>query len=350
MLARWASVAPDGSFEQAPLAALAYGSTIAERLISYYYTDRMSLKASVIWCLIRHQGPPVDGLQPQILDYASHYTKLMPILSRAFIGPAYARANLARYRSMVASLRAGDQETYLNSLAEMHAVACAQKSYGAWSFMDNMETERRLMGGHAYHAYLGIGRYQADSAVGTTGGGDNNVLVKQTGMYLAKTKNRRSPLTKFLFEEESQKVMLSSLDSLDQLLALLDVRARTAVSQARASRTALTLGNAAHHWHQRNVFASSLELIQSLSGAKQAAPMRVMWRLCIIDHILTIFADLIVDGTVQPAHLAQLRSEHEALCLEVREMRSCWSMLWGFQTRSCATRSLRATGRDMTII
>jgi alkylation response protein AidB-like acyl-CoA dehydrogenase len=56
MLCRWAKIEPDGQFVEAPLAALAYGSTIAERLVSYYMYDRLSLYSAVMWCLVRRQG------------------------------------------------------------------------------------------------------------------------------------------------------------------------------------------------------------------------------------------------------------------------------------------------------
>lgn len=310
MLARWASVAIDGTFQQAPLAALAYGSTIAERLISYYYTDRLAIKTAVTWCLLRRQGPPKDGLEPQIMDYPSHYTKLMPILSRMFVSRPHAQWSLAKYRSAVEDLRTGNEASYLSQLAEIHAIACAQKSFGSWQGMSDMETCRRLMGGHAFHSYMGIGRYQADSAVGTTGGGDNNVLVKQTGLYLVKTKNRESVLTQFLFDKETRPPQLVSVEDPEQILAVLSFRARAAVLAARENRHALLLEAAARHWHYRNVL---------FRCPRDTEPMRIMWILSALDHMLEVFADLCADGTVQPSQLHTLRATHEKYSLLVRE-------------------------------
>ncbi len=153
---RWASIDANGNFSEAPLAALAYGSTIAERLVSYYLYERLALKTAVLWCMLRRQGPPVNGLQPQIIDYQSHYTKIMPYLSFAFVSKPLSAASLERYRSMVADLRAGNEASYLSQLAEMHAVACALKSFSSWNSMTMFEDLRRLMGGHAFHQYMGV--------------------------------------------------------------------------------------------------------------------------------------------------------------------------------------------------
>lgn len=59
MLCRWAQIDEAGNFIEAPLAALAYGSTIAERLVSYYMYDRLALYSAVMWCLLRRQGEKV---------------------------------------------------------------------------------------------------------------------------------------------------------------------------------------------------------------------------------------------------------------------------------------------------
>lgn len=98
----------------------------------------------------------MNGIQPQIMDYPSHYTKLMPFVSYSYVAKAAGQENLNRYRSMLADLRSGNEMSYLSQLAEMHAVACAQKSFSSWFGMDMMETCRRLMGGHAFHQYLGV--------------------------------------------------------------------------------------------------------------------------------------------------------------------------------------------------
>lgn len=77
--------------------------------------------------------------------------------------------------------------------------------------MDMFEMLRRLGGGNFYHTYSGVTRALGDSGVGTTGGGDNNVLVQQTAQFLLKKFNMPSNI-----EPDSsvafflQKEMLSS--------------------------------------------------------------------------------------------------------------------------------------------
>lgn len=173
MLARWSRVSPDGSFHAPPLAALAYGSTIAERLTNYYYTDRQVLTACVRFCLVRCQG--FEDPEPQIVDYSTHFPRLMPFLASAYIRAGFARAAFGRYQALVHALRSGDEAQYLAGLPEMHALACAVKSFGSWESMDMFELCRRLMGGFGFHAYAGVGSALRNMAVGTTGGGDNHV-------------------------------------------------------------------------------------------------------------------------------------------------------------------------------
>ena len=318
MLCRWAHVDENGNFFEAPLAALAYGSTIAERLVNYYLTDYLALNAGVKWCLLRRQGPPVNGLQPQIMDYPSHYTKIMPYLSFLYVARSLSKQNLLRYQSMVADLRSGNETSYLSQLAEMHALACAQKSFGSWSSMDMYEALRRLMGGHAFHQYMGIGRFQADSAVSTTGGGDNNVLVKQTGLYLTKlTKEKKSQSGEFLFETFKPTSLLTSMDDLNAVLAVFSIRAQVAVARARETKAVLDIVAAAENWHWRLLLSASLTQITQ-ERMDSEAPLVVMWKLVAVDRLLKIFAECVLDTSVAAASLYEFQKIHERLSWRVR--------------------------------
>lgn len=324
MLARWASVAPDGSFRAAPMEALAYGSTVAERLVSYYYMDRMAVHAAIMWCLLRRQGPP-NPLSPQIMDYPTHYPKLMTIIAAQYVKAASGKKNLDRYRSMVQQLRSGDEIGYLKQIAEMHAIACAQKSFVSWSAMDAFETCRRLCGGHAFHQYFTVGRCIADSAVSTTGGGDNNVLVQQTGMFLVKLKPEvaaKSSSTSFLFQAKPLLAPLGPASaSLEDLLALFQLRARRSLEEARsAGGKSIPLNiAAAEHWHWALVFANSLEYIGSMASSKSVDPLVLMYRITALDRIINIFADCIVDGSVESSALSLFRKTHQDLALQLRQ-------------------------------
>ncbi len=259
----------------------------------------------------------MNGLQPQIMDYPSHYTKLMPCISYTYVGKACSYETLKRYRSMLADLRAGDQQAYLMQLAEMHAVACAQKSFFSWLGMDTMETCRRLMGGHAFHQYMGVGRYLGDSGVGTTGGGDNNVLVKQTGTYLVKlSRTRSSKLSAFLFEDLKPNGLLTNVDNLEEVLHVFSIRARNAVRRAKDTKGVLDLVTAAENWYWRLVLASCLDYIKELP---KPAPLIAMWKLVALSRLLLVFPECVIDQTVSAAALYDFRKQHEALSWAIRQ-------------------------------
>jgi hypothetical protein len=186
-----------------------------------------------------------------------------------------------------------------------------------------------------------VGRYLADSAVGTTGGGDNNVLVKQTGTYLVKiTKAKASKLTSFLFEELKIPGPLENVENAELVLQIFSIRSRNAVNLAKESKSVLDLIAAAEHWHWRNVLAAGLDsckvfffilfsiglcellryflislFLQTFPNPK---PLLSMWRLVALTRLLTSFADFVLDGSVNASHLNSFRSQHERLSWAIR--------------------------------
>ncbi len=250
------------------------------------------------------------------MDYASHYTKLMPYVCYSYVGKASSTETLKRYKSMVAELRAGNEQAYLMQLAEMHAVACAQKSFYSWQGMDTMETARRLMGGHAFHQYMGVGRYLADSGVGTTGGGDNNVLVKQTGTYLIKLNQARSSkLSSFLFDDLQPGPLLQDVENMEQVLHVFSIRARNAVTRAKKTKSVADMVSASENWFWRIVLSTCIDYIATLPDP---APLIVMWKLVALTRLLAIFAECVIDQTVAATSLYDFRNLHERLSWTVR--------------------------------
>lgn len=91
--------------------------------------------------------------------------------------------------------------------------------------MDMFEACRRAMGGHAFHTYSTVGRGLADSAVSTTGAGDNNVLVQQTAAFLLKQLQKPSGWsTSFLRERDRlSKLRLVKISSFQEALEKSDL-------------------------------------------------------------------------------------------------------------------------------
>jgi hypothetical protein len=250
------------------------------------------------------------------MDYPSHYTKLMPNVCYSYVNKASSAEMMKRYKGMVAELRSGNEQSYLMQLAEMHALACAHKSFNSWQAMDMMETARRLMGGHAFHQYMGVGRYLADSAVGTTGGGDNNVLVKQTGRYLIKlTRARSSKLSSFLFDELQPGAPLQNVENMEAVLHVFSVRARNAVLRAKESKSVADMVSASESWFWRIVLSTCLDYIATLPDP---TPLIVMWKVAAVTRLLAVFAECVIDQTVSAASLYEFRKQHEQLSWTVR--------------------------------
>eukprot|EP01119_Soliformovum_irregulare_P009285 TRINITY_DN2251_c1_g1_i2.p1 TRINITY_DN2251_c1_g1~~TRINITY_DN2251_c1_g1_i2.p1 ORF type:complete len:515 (+),score=161.51 TRINITY_DN2251_c1_g1_i2:85-1545(+) len=189
MLARFAQVSRDGTFTPSMNPAIAYGSTITERVgavIGAYEFVSQALVISCRYAAVRRQGPS----NPQILDYQSHQYALMPILARCYATMfSFQRINKV-YQQMLTCLAADDIAGFMKPIADVHNTSCCLKAFCGWWAADSLEACRRSMGGHAYSQYSGIPRLIGDFGVMTTGGGDNIVLAQQTARYLVKTFER----------------------------------------------------------------------------------------------------------------------------------------------------------------
>ncbi|KNC55608.1 palmitoyl acyl-CoA oxidase 1 [Thecamonas trahens ATCC 50062] len=155
MLARWASVESDGSFIPPPNPALAYGSTILERVSSVGSAADYASQALTIairFGVARRQGSGHVGSspsapEPQIMDYQSHICGLIPHLATCYAVFCTTARVEAGYNAMVADLQAGNTLGFLAPLADMHATSCGLKTVCTWWASDALEACRRSMGG-----------------------------------------------------------------------------------------------------------------------------------------------------------------------------------------------------------
>lgn len=196
MLSKYAAVTPDGGYVQRGRKQLQYGALIGGRAIMV--TDSaIWLKAAVTiavrFLALRRQGDPMsaDGLEPQLLDFRTVQTRVMPL-----VATAYALNFTALYMQALApqaGLTDGDEtenpgglteEEYAAALPDLHATCAGLKAFATWSTYNGLDTLRQCLGGHGYSAYTSIGRMFTDFAVQCTWEGDNTVMALQTARYL----------------------------------------------------------------------------------------------------------------------------------------------------------------------
>ncbi|SAM01938.1 hypothetical protein [Absidia glauca] len=183
MLAKWVSLDRDGTYHPAPNPAVMYATLIPERLGLLTVTTQMISQALTIatrYGVVRRQGPK----NQQIMDYQSHYVKLIPAISFMYMMQSASTDILENFNVLTSGGKIEDPIVYLNHMGEMHAVSASIKGLSGWYASDILETCRRCCGGHAYSAYNAIGHITNDWGVMTTGGGDNVVLLQQAARML----------------------------------------------------------------------------------------------------------------------------------------------------------------------
>lgn len=182
MLQRWATLERDGTYTPAPNPAVMYATLIPERLSLVTVTTQMVGQALTIatrYGVVRRQGPK----NQQIIDYQSHYAKLIPGIAFMYMVKSAASTIDAQFRILTAGGEM-DPVDYLNHMSDMHATSASLKGFTGWYGSELLETCRRACGGHAYSAYNSIGQIIGDWGVMTTGAGDNVVLLQQTARIL----------------------------------------------------------------------------------------------------------------------------------------------------------------------
>ncbi|KAI9301726.1 hypothetical protein BJ944DRAFT_233660 [Cunninghamella echinulata] len=174
MLAKWVSLDRQ---------AVMYATLIPERLSLIIVTTQMISQALTIatrYGVVRRQG----NKNQQIMDYQSHYVKLVPAISFMYMLKSANAEIENNFNIFTSGGKIEDPLVYLNHMGEMHCVSASIKGLSGWYSSDILETCRRSAGGHAYNQYNAIGAITNDWGVMTTGGGDNVVLLQQVARIL----------------------------------------------------------------------------------------------------------------------------------------------------------------------
>ncbi|KAI9280781.1 acyl-CoA dehydrogenase/oxidase [Sporodiniella umbellata] len=182
MLAKWVSLDREGVYEPAPNPALMYATLIPERLSLTTVTTQLISRAVTIatrYSVVRRQGAE----NQQIMDYQSHYVKLVPAIAFLYVVQASSDVLNSQFDILTAGGKMEPMD-YLNHMGDLHAISASLKGLTGWYGSEILEICRRSCGGHAYSAYNCIGHIIGEWGVMTTGGGDNVVLLQQAASYL----------------------------------------------------------------------------------------------------------------------------------------------------------------------
>lgn len=144
MLCRWVQLSRNGEFTPPPNMALAYGSTITERVGSVesctMFVDPC-LTIAIRYSAIRRQGPK----NTPILDYQTHQQLLIPHLATTYAIHFAAQRSNNLYNSAVQSLQSGNNKAYLKALPELHGLSCGMKMACGWWATEALEACRRSL-------------------------------------------------------------------------------------------------------------------------------------------------------------------------------------------------------------
>ncbi|MFB6098609.1 MAG: acyl-CoA dehydrogenase, partial [Salinibacter sp.] len=182
MLDRFASVAPDGSYDSpiesdgerffTMLSTLVGGRIgVARTALS---ASKSSLTIAVRYANRRRQFGPKDGPEVPLLDYRTHKDRLLPRLATTY-ALHFALDDLA------GRFAAKGRDDVLD---KVEAEANALKAYATWHTTDTVQEAREACGGEGYRAANRLPQLKADTDVFTTFEGDNTVLMLQVAKGL----------------------------------------------------------------------------------------------------------------------------------------------------------------------
>ncbi|GBB90106.1 hypothetical protein RclHR1_00170010 [Rhizophagus clarus] len=182
MMMKWAKVNKGGEYTTSANPAVSYSVLIGERLT--VLTEAVGTCGQVLTIACRYGCVRRQGAnEEQIMDYQSHYVRLMPCVAGIYVISIITRMIMSKWDGIM-KLAQTSQEEFLSYLPDVHAISSGLKATISWWGCEVLERVRRSLGGYAYSSYNAIGGAIRDWGVVTTGGGDNFVLIQQTARYL----------------------------------------------------------------------------------------------------------------------------------------------------------------------
>lgn len=200
LLGRFATVAPDGTYESPiPSAGKRFftmlGVLVGGRVAvgcGALSAANAGLTIAVRYGARRRQFGPAGGPEVPILDYLSHQRRLLPLVAESY-GLAFALHALAdafadATRDVPADALPGESATPGGPTeAQTHRLeteAAALKATASWHATRALQEAREACGGEGFRWSSGLPGRKADSDIFTTFEGDNTVLMLQVAKNL----------------------------------------------------------------------------------------------------------------------------------------------------------------------
>jgi acyl-CoA oxidase len=349
MLDRFATVAPDGTYESPiPSAGARFFKMLSTLVGGRIAVARGAVSAAKSGLTIairygnrRRQFGPKGEAEVRILDYPTHQKRLLPLLANVYALDAALTDLTKRYAARSAEADLGDVE----------GRAAALKAVSTWNTTHTLQTAREACGGQGYLAENRIGRLKADTDVFTTFEGDNTVLLLQVAKGLlsdfkeefedmnffgllrhlaGRAATRLSELNPVVTRRTDAEHLRDASFQQDALVYRERKLLRTVAQDLKAridggmdSFTAfmdcqLALVALAEAHGERLVLDAFIDRIQRCDDADLVATLQPLRSLYALHRIEVDRGWFIENGYIESAKSKAIRNEVEALCAEIR--------------------------------
>jgi acyl-CoA oxidase len=114
---------------------------------------QQAITTAVRYAAVRRQFPTKRG-QPdnQILNYATHEYRLMPLLAASFALHFTSLRLDERFNAAVGQMKKNE----FGLVKDLHPMSAGLKAYCTWMTHYALDEMRQSMGGHGYSAYAGL--------------------------------------------------------------------------------------------------------------------------------------------------------------------------------------------------
>lgn len=186
MLARFAAVAPDGTYTAVPdhivlnYSMMLRGRNIIARVSTFQLAQATTI--AIRYSTVREQGVGIRGDKLPVFYYKHQHFRLLTLVAKSY-GMLFASKHCnVEYNKVIQQREQGD----LSGLAHMHALTAGLKAWNTGEAANGSEDARKSCGGHGFLVISGLPDLVGSCAGTATFEGENYVLWLQVGRYLFK--------------------------------------------------------------------------------------------------------------------------------------------------------------------